>query len=80
MGRDGPSSRTEDDEGTDTDAFRLLLLLLPSASDLRVNLSNIGAFGWNTKSICRELRAFGVRWLNCVSRECGSITIIREIF
>jgi hypothetical protein len=62
MGRDGPSSRTDDgDDDNDTDAFRLLLLLLLLASDLRGNLSSIGAFGWNGRSICRALRAFGVR-------------------
>lgn len=63
MGLDGPSSRTddEDEDDKDSDAFRLRLLLLPPASDLRVNLSNIGAFRWNSKSICRALRAFGER-------------------
>ena len=47
MGRDGPSSRMDEDE--DSDAFRPLL---PLASDLRAdrlgNLSDIGDFGWKS--------------------------------
>jgi hypothetical protein len=63
MGRDGPSSKEDDD------AFRVRPLLL-----LLLHLSNIGDLGCINKSIClRELRAFGVRWLNWVSLECGSM-------
>ena len=49
MGRDGPSRMMEVDDDTcdDKDAF----LRLPPASDLRVNLSNIGSI----------LSAFGER-------------------
>ena len=55
MGRDGPPSSR-----TDEDGFRPALLPA-SDDDLRGNLSNIGDFGWNSKSICLELRAFGER-------------------